>query len=81
MVDLRWQGPPRLQAQGLKVGRFQVGGVLPDRRQAAAARQYSRHGQGQDRGQGMANPAPVPGIGHALQDLLQGLARQGGRGG
>jgi len=33
------------------------------------------------RGQGVANPAPVPRIGHALQDLPQGLARQGGCGG
>ena len=78
---LRWQGPPLLQAQGPQVGRFQVGGVLPYRRQAPASRQYPRHGQAQDRGQGVANPAPVPRIGHALQDLPQGLARGGGCGG
>ena len=78
---LRRQGPPLLQAQGPQVGRFQVGGVLPDRRQAAASRQYPRHGQAQDRDQGVAHAPPVPRIGHALQDLLQGLARQGGRGG
>ena len=78
---LTGQGPPRLQAQGPQVGRFQVGGVLPYRRQAPASRQYPRHGQAQDRGQGVANPAPVPRIGHALQDLPQGLARQGGCGG
>ena len=78
---LRRQGPPLLQAQGPQVGGGQVGGVLPDRRQAPASRQYPRHGQAQDRGQGVAHAPPVPRIGHALQDLLQGLARQGGRGG
>ena len=31
--------------------------------------------------QGVAHAPPVPRIGHALQDLPQGLARQGGRGG
>ena len=77
---LTGQGPPLLQAQGPQVGRFQVGGVLPYRRQAAASRQYPRHGQGQDRGQGVAHAPPVPGVCHALQDLLQGPARQGGRG-
>lgn len=78
---LRRQGPPLLQAQGPRVGRFQVGGVLPYRRQAPASRQYPRHGQAPGRDQGVAHAPPVPRIGHALQDLLQGLARQGGRGG
>jgi len=77
---LRRQGPPRLQAQGPQVGRFQVGDVLPYRRQAPASRQYPRHGQAQDRDQGVAHAPPVPRIGHALQDLPQGPARQGGRG-
>ena len=77
---LTGQGPPLPRAQGPQVGRFQVGGVLPYRRQAAASRQYPRHGQGQDRGQGVAHAPPVPGVCHALQDLLQGPARQGGRG-
>ena len=78
---LRRQGPPRPRAQGPRVGRFQVGGVLPDRRQAPASRQDPDHRQAQDRDQGVAHAPPVPRIGHALQDLLQGLARQGGRGG
>ena len=78
---LRRKGPPRPpRAQGPRVGGGQVGGVLPYRRQAPASRQKPRHGQGQDRGQGVANPAPVPRIGHALQTLSQGLARQGGCG-
>ena len=78
---LRRKGPPRPRAQGPRVGRFQVGGVLPDRRQAAASRQYPRHGQAPGRDQGVAHAPPVPRIGHALQDLPQGPARQGGRGG
>ena len=37
---LRRQGPPLLQAQGPQVGRFQVDGVLPDRRQAPAKEMF-----------------------------------------
>ena len=78
---LRWQGPPRFQAQGPQVGRFQVGGVLPYRRQTAAPRQDPDHRQAQDRDQGVAHAPPVPRVGHVLESLSQGLARQGGRGG
>ena len=53
---LTGQGPPLLQAQGPQVGGGQVGGVLPYRRQAAASRQYPRHGQAQDRDQGWRTP-------------------------
>ena len=56
MVDLRWQGPPGLQTQGLQVVGLQVGGVLPDRHQALTPRQDPRHGQAQDRGQVMTHP-------------------------
>ena len=77
---LTGRGPPLLQAQGLRVGRFQVGDVLAHRLQCAAPRQDPDHGQAQDRGQAVAHAPPVPRIGHAFQDLLQGPARQGGRG-
>ena len=77
---LTGQGPPLLQVQVPQVGRFQVGDVLAHRPQRTAPRQDPHHRQAQDRGQGVAHPAPVPGVGHPLQNLLQGLARQGGRG-
>ena len=57
---LRRQGLPRLQAQGPQIRRGQVGGVLPDGRQAPAACQHSRHGQGQDREQAVAHAPPIP---------------------
>ena len=41
MVDCRRQGLPRLQAQGPQIRRGQVGGVLPDGRQAPAACEHS----------------------------------------
>ena len=75
MVDLRWQGPPGLQAQRAQVVGLQVGGVLPDRHQALAPRQDPRHGQTQDRGQVMTPPPPVPRIDHIPKNLPQGLAR------
>ena len=60
---LRRQGLPRLQAQGPQIRRGQVGGVLPDGRQAPAACEHSRHGQGQDREQAVAHAPPIPGGG------------------
>ena len=78
---LTGQGPPLLQVQGPQVGRFQVGDVLAHRPQRTAPRQDPHHRQAQDRGQAVAHPAPVPRILHAFQDLPQGPARQGGRGG
>ena len=63
MVDCRRQGLPRLQAQGPQIRRGQVGGVLPDGRQAPAACEHSRHGQGQDREQAVAHAPPIPGGG------------------
>ena len=78
MVDS--DGRARPASRPRAPGGGQVGDVLPDRRQAPASRQYPRHGQAQDRGQGVAHAPPVPRIGHALQDLPQGPARQGGRG-
>ena len=65
MVDCRRQGLPRLQAQGPQIRRGQVGGVLPDGRQAPAACEQSRHGQGQDREQAAAHAPPIPGVGDA----------------
>ena len=65
MVDCRRQGLPRLQAQGPQIRRGQVGGVLPDGRQAPAACEHSRHGQGQDREQAAAHAPPIPGVGDA----------------
>ena len=65
MVDCRRQGLPRLQAQGPQIRRGQVGGVLPDGRQAPAACEHSRHGQGQDREQAVAHAPPIPGVGDA----------------
>ena len=61
MDDCRRQGLPRLQAQGPQIRRGQVGGVLPDGRQAPAACEHSRHGQGQDREQAVAHAPPIPG--------------------
>lgn len=55
--------------------------MLPYRRQAPAAGQHPGDGQGQDRGQVMAHAPTVPGISHVPENLDQGLARQGGRGG
>ena len=79
---LRRQGLPRLQAQGPQIRRGQVGGVLPDGRQAPAACEHSRHGQGQDREQAVAHAPPIPGGAVMfLKNLGQGLARQGRRGG
>ena len=78
---LRRQGLPRLQAQGPQIRRGQVGGVLPDGRQAPAACEHSRHGQGQDREQAVARSASVAWVGDVPENLDQGLARQGGRGG
>ena len=51
------------KAHRLQVGGGQVGDVLPYRCQAPTTGQHPRHGQGQDRGQVMAYPAPVAGIG------------------
>ena len=65
MDDCRRQGLPRLQAQGPQIRRGQVGGVLPDGRQAPAACEQSRHGQGQDREQAAAHAPPIPGVGDA----------------
>ena len=81
MDDCRRQGLPRFQTQGLQVGGGQVGGVLPDSRQAPAACEHSRHGQGQDREQAVAHAPPIPGAVMFLKNLGQGLARQGRRGG
>ena len=81
MVDCRRQGLPRLQAQGPQIRRGQIGGVLPDGRQAPAACEHSRHGQGQDREQAVAHAPPIPGVGDVPENLGQGLARQGRRGG
>ena len=82
MNDCRRQGLPRFQTQGLQVGGGQVGGVLPDGRQAPAACEHSRHGQGQDREQAVAHAPPIPGGAVMfLKNLGQGLARQGRRGG
>ena len=81
MDDCRRQGLPGLQAQGPQIRRGQVGGVLPDGRQAPAACQHSRHGQGQDREQAVAHAPPIPGVGDVPENLGQGLARQGRRGG
>ena len=78
---LRWKVLPLLQPQRAQVGAGQVGGVLPYRRQAPAAGQHPGDGQGQDRGQVMAHAPKVPGISHVPENLDQGLARQGGRGG
>ena len=72
---------PRLQTQGLQVGGGQVGGVLPDGRQAPAASEHSRHGQGQDREQTVAHTPPITRVFHILENLGQGLARQSSRGG
>ena len=58
---LRRQGLPRLQAQGPQIRRGQVGDVLTDGRQAPAACEHSRHGQGQDREQAVAHAPPIPG--------------------
>ena len=81
MVDCRRQGLPRLQAQGPQIRRGQVGGVLPDGRQAPAACEHSGHGQGQDCEQAVAHAPPIPGVGDVPENLGQGLARQDGRGG
>lgn len=78
---LRWKVLPLLQPQRAQVGAGQVGGVLPYRRQAPAAGQHLGDGQGQDRGQVMAHAPKVPGISHVPENLDQGLARQGSRGG
>ena len=78
---LRWKVLPLLQPQRAQVGAGQVGGVLPYRRQAPAAGQHPGDGQGQDRGQVMAHAPKVPGISHVPENLDQGPARQGGRGG
>ena len=55
--------------------------MLPYRSQAPAAGQHSGHGQGQDRRQVMTHTAPVAWVGDVPENLDQGLARQGGRGG
>jgi len=65
MDDCRRQGLPRLQAQGPQIRRGQVGGVLPDGRQAPAACEHSCHGQGQDREQAVAHAPPIPGVSDA----------------
>ena len=78
---LRGQGLARLKSQGLQVGGDQVTGVPPDGCQAPAACEHSGHGQGQGRGWVMTYPAPVAGVGDAPENLGQGPARQGGRGG
>ena len=78
---LRQKGPPLFQAQSLKISGGQVGGVLPYRRQAPASREHPRHDQGQDRGQVMAHAPPMARVGHVLENLSQGLARQDIRGG
>ena len=78
---LRRQCLPRLQTQGLQVGGGQVGGVLPDGRQAPAAGEHPGHGQGQDREQAVAHTPPITRVFHILKNLGQGLARQSGRGG
>ena len=71
----------RLQPQDLQVGGGQVGGVLPDGRQAPAACEHSRHGQGQDCEQAVAHTPPITRVSHILKNLGQGLARQDGHGG
>ena len=81
MDDCRRQGLPGLQAQGPQIRRGQVGGVLPDGRQAPAAGEHSGHGQGQDREQAVAHTPPITRVFHILKNLGQGLARQSGRGG
>lgn len=78
---LRRQGLPRLQAQGPQIRRGQVVGVLPDGRQAPAACEHSRHGQGQDREQAVAHAPLIPRGGDVPKNLGQGLAHQGRRGG
>lgn len=55
--------------------------MFPYRRQAATARQHSGHGQRQDRKQAVAHSASVAWLGDAPENLGQGLARQGVRGG
>ena len=55
--------------------------MLPYRRQAATAGEHSGDGQGQDRGQAVVHAPPVPGVGDVPENLGQGLARQGVRGG
>jgi len=77
---LRWKGLPLLQPQRAQVCAGQVGGVLPYRRQAPGTGQNPGDGQGQDRGQA-SSARPIAEVGHVPENLGQGLARQGGRGG
>ena len=63
--------PADLGALGLEEGR-----ALPSVKSLGVV--FFRSGG--DGGQGVAHAPPVPRIGHALQDLPQGLARQGGCG-
>ena len=78
---LRRKSLALLQPQGLQVGTSQVGGVLPNRCQVATARQHSGHSQRQDREQAVARSASVAWVGDVPENLDQGLARQGVRGG
>ena len=50
----------------------QVGGVLPDGRQAPAACEHSRHGRGQDREQAVAHAPPIPGSVMFLRTWVRG---------
>ena len=54
--------------------------MLPYRRQAPGTGQNPGDGQGQDRGQA-SSARPIAEVGHVPENLGQGLARQGGRGG
>ena len=80
LIALLGQASPRRQAQRAQVGGGQVGGVLPYRRQAPGTGQSPGDGQGQDRGQA-SSARPIAEVGHVPENLGQGLARQGGRGG
>ena len=77
MDDCRRQGLPRLQAQGPQIRRGQVGGVLLDGRQAPAAFEHSRHGQGQDREQAVAHAPPIPRVGDVPKEPGPGAGATG----
>ena len=81
MIDSDGRACPVSKPQGPQIRRGQVTGVLPDGRQTPAACEHSRHGQGQDREQAVAHAPPIPGVGDVPENLGQGLARQGRRGG
>ena len=77
MDDCRRQGLPRLQAQGPQIRRGQVGGVLLDGRQAPAAFEHSRHGQGQDREQAVEHAPPIPRVGDVPKEPGPGAGATG----